>query len=288
MFAGFPRTGSQFIQKCLRLHPEIEYVVKPRFFNDDESYSRGPSYYRSLFSHCSVDKLIGEGDEHYLSGEARFADPLAIADRIHYVLPHARILICIRNQVDFLLSGFRYWKRSGISASFAAFMEGWPEDGIAFAQMADFYPYVLRYTSLFGKDNVKVLCHEDLVRSGCDFLEDVFSYLGVSPTCATGILGQLSTYRDVNPAPSRTLSRLFDLANALRMKNPGMWRWVFPIRLYRSLAAMEYRLFGSAAQDFRATLSAEEMAMIHRRYGQSNAGLASLLGVDLQSKGYPL
>lgn len=288
VFAGFPRTGSQFIQKCFQLHPEIDYTAKPRFFNDDESYSRGTGYYRSLFSHCSGDKLIGEGDEHYLSKETRFADPMAIAERIHSVLPHATIIICIRNQVDFLLSGFRYWKRSGISASFFSFMQGWPDEGIAFAEIAHFHPYLARYISLFGRKRVKVVFHEDLADGDQGFLEDLFSSLGVSPTCSAEILGGLSTYHDVNPAPSRMLSRLLDLTNALRMKNPGALRWVFPIRLYRSLATLEYKLFGSSARDFRAALSAQETEMIRRRYSEGNIELSSLLDVDLKAKGYPV
>ena len=288
VFAGFPRTGSQFVQKCLQLHPEIDYCVKPRFFNDDESYARGLDYYQSMFSDYSVDKVIGEGDEHYLSKEARFADPLAIAERIHAVLPHAKIVICIRNQIDFLLSGFRYWKRSGISAPFSSFMRGWPEEGVAFAKIADFCPYVVKYIALFGKENVKIMFHEDLADSDHAFLEDLFSFLGVAPSAAAKILGKLSAYHDVNPAPSRTLSRLFDLANALRMKNPGALRWVFPIRLYRSLSTLEYKLFGSSARDFRALLSAQETEMIRRRYSEGNIELSSLLDVDLKAKGYPV
>jgi hypothetical protein len=48
------------------------------------------------------------------------------------------------------------------------------------------------------------------------------------------------------------------------MRKPGGFRWVFPIRLYRFLATLELRLFGSSAVDYRATLSADELEMIRR------------------------
>ncbi len=287
VFAGFPRTGSQFIQKCLQTHPEIDYRAKPRFFNVDKSYFRGPDYYRSLLAYGATDKLLGEGDEHYLSKEARFADPLVITERIHDLVPEAKILICIRSQVDFLLSGFRLWKRSGLTASFSCFMQGWPEQGVAFAEIADFYPYVAKYVSLFGEENVKVLLHEDLVDDQGAFLTSIFTFLGVSADCVSQVLAQV-TYRDVNPAPSRTLSRVLDLTNTVRMKNPGLFRWIFPVRLYKVLTAIEYRLLGSSAHDFRSVLSAEEIEMIRQRYAPGNIELSQLLGSDLKTKGYPV
>ena len=288
VFAGFPRTGSQFIQRALQLHPEIDYRPKPRYFNVDANFARGEGYYASLFSDCARGKLIGEGDEHYLSKEPRFADPMAIAGRVHALLPHAKILICIRDQVDFLLSGFRLWKRSGLSAPFPSYMAGWPEDGVAFAQIADFCPYIARYISLFGRDRVKVVLHEDLVADESAFLRSIYSFLDVSTAPTVEILRQMSVYRDVNPAPSRFLSRVFDVTNSIRMKSPRVYRWVFPIRLYRMLAALEYRLFGSSADSYRATLSAAEVAEIHRRYGPGNVELGRLLDVDLGSRGYPV
>jgi hypothetical protein len=288
IFSGFPRTGSQFTQQCLQLHPEIDYLSKPRFFNDDESYAKGMSHYASLLSGCSEEKLIGEGDEHYLSWEPRFAEPMVIAERVHAVLPQAKILICIRNQVDFLLSGFRLWKRSGISAPFASYMKGWPEDGVAFARIADFYPFVSKYISLFGDENVKVLLYEDLATDEASFLQDIFSFLGVSTAFTNEILGQLTAYHHVNPAPSRKLSRVFDFTNSIRMKNPRAFRWIFPIRLYRWLASVDYKLFGSGADGFRATLSVEEIEEINQRYGPGNQKLSRLLDIDLEARGYPV
>ena len=288
VFAGFPRTGSQFTMRCLRLHPEIDFVPKPRFFVVDANYAKGPAHYGGLFARCSEARLIGEGDEHYLSGEPRFADPFVVAERIHAVVPDARILITIRNQVDFLLSGFRYWKRSGLSAPFSDFMNGWPEDGVAFARIADFHPFVLRYVTLFGPDRVHVQLHEDLARDVRSFLGGMYSFLGVSTECIDEVTAQISAYTDVNPAPSRVLSRLLDLANSIRMRNPRRYRWIFPVRLYRLLATTEYRLFGSSASGYRQTLSEDETQAIRARYGQGNRQLSRLLGMDLEAAGYPV
>ena len=285
VFAGFPRTGSQFIQRALQLHPEID---KPRYFNRDADFARGADYYASLFSDCGSGKLIGEGDEHYLSKEPRFADPIAIAERIHTHLPQAKILICIRNQVDFLLSGFRMWKRSGLGAPFASYMAGWPEDGVAFAQIADFCPYIAKHISLFSRDRVKVVLHEDLAADESVFLSSIYTFLDVSTAPTAGILSQMTAYGDVNPAPSRYLSRILDVTNSIRMKSPGVFRWVFPIRLYRLLAALEYRLFGPSADSYRTTLSDAQIEEIRRRYGPGNVELGRLLGIDLGSRGYPV
>jgi hypothetical protein len=167
-------------------------------------------------------------------------------------------------------------------------MAGWPADGVAFAQIADFCPYVARHISLFGRDRVKVVLHEDLVADESAFLRNIYKFLDVSTAPTPEILGQMTTYRDVNPAPSRLLSRIFDVTNSIRMKRPSVFRWVFPIRLYRSLAALEYRLFGPSADSYRTTLSDAEVEEIRRRYGPGNVELSRLLGIDLGSRGYPV
>lgn len=292
IFPGFPRTGSQFIQRNLQRHPEIAYVFKPRFFNLDEAYAQGPAHYRRLLEaraeKADAGLLFGEGDEHYLSGEGRFASPSVIAERMHAVLPGARILICIRNQYDFLLSGFRYWKRCGISAPFDDFMAGWPEGGIPFAEIADFHPILQEYVTLFGRDRVGVFLHEDLADDETAFLASIMRFLDVSTDCVGELLAEATPYKYINPAPSRRLGRIFDAANALRMRNPQVWRWVFPVRLYRSLTALEYRLFGPSAEGYRATLTEAENEAIRQRYAPGNRELAQLLGIDLAGRGYPV
>lgn len=274
--------------KCLHLHPQVYFKAKPRFFNFDEEYAKGTAYYAGFFEDAASQQVVGEGDEHYLSGEARFATPSVIAQRIHDVVPEARILICIRNQVDFLLSGYRYWKRSGITASFDEFMDGWPKEGVAFAAIADFQPLIQQYIELFGADQVHVVLHEEFSADNAAFLRDLFSWLQVDTEPVADILSQTSVYTDVNPSPSSWLARALGVANSYRMRNPGLYRWIFPVRAYRAITVLEYRLFGSRAQESRRLLTDEQRQAIATRYAPGNRRLSELLGIDLGAHGYPV
>ena len=104
---GAPRSGTTWIARNLREHPEICLSKKKElhFFDRDENYERGIAYYESFFTRCSEQQhAIGEATPDYIHV------PVA-AKRIKEHLPHAKLIVSLRNPRDRVYS--RDWNARG-------------------------------------------------------------------------------------------------------------------------------------------------------------------------------
>ncbi len=117
---GLPKTGTTFIQnEVLEKSDQIFYVGRPytqegRAFNmiqycDDTLYDEA-----AVRDEINALKRRAEGRKIVISDEMLAGSPLfgfrnrsSIARRLHRYFPDARIVVCLRNQVDILASYFR-------------------------------------------------------------------------------------------------------------------------------------------------------------------------------------
>jgi hypothetical protein len=105
-----------------------------------------------------------------------------IADRIHFVVPGAKILIVIRNQISWLNSVLNHYK-AGVDAEkitdFTASLEG------KYVLRAGMYDLVVdKYFKLFGRDRVHIMLLEDL--GSKEAIRDLNEFLDIS---CTGTIG---------------------------------------------------------------------------------------------------
>ena len=77
-------------------------VKEPHFFSDDERWARGVDWYQALFEGC--DGVTGEASASY--SDAANAD--VVVDRMHQIVPGARILFALRDPVARMRSHFRH------------------------------------------------------------------------------------------------------------------------------------------------------------------------------------
>lgn len=173
---GFPKTASTWLQDFFSSHPEICFVLKPKFFQRDDYFKKGKEFYLSLFQSERGHKITGEGDETYSVGGHSSFD--GIAQRIHQTLPEAKIIIVIRNQVDWLSSLYKHKVRKGRPWSFKKFLNS--SSGKEYIS-AGFYSTTLElYFKLFGRENVLVLFYEELENNPSEFLNKISNFLGIS------------------------------------------------------------------------------------------------------------
>src|ERR1043166_6011740 len=95
---GVPKAGTTWLAKCLGDHPEVfmAAVKEVDFFKYPDFTEKIPLY-ASHFAGSEGCKAIGEFTVRY------FALP-GVPQRVRQLLPNARLLLCLRNPVDQVVS----------------------------------------------------------------------------------------------------------------------------------------------------------------------------------------
>ena len=215
-------------------------------------------------------------------------DSKEIAERLHAVFPHARILIVLREQRAALVSLYRRYVRDGGVESLRRFCR---RPGFGSKQLGSFdfshlaYDRLVRcYQELFGGDRVLVLTHERLVRDPREFVARIAGFAGATAPrdldahaarrghCGLTLLlkrpANLIACRSGHNPGSLIESELAARANArcFDMLDAAMPEWV------------------RRASDSRFRLASERL--VGDRYARSNRLTATLTGLDLGSLGY--
>jgi hypothetical protein len=195
---GYPKAASTFIVKFLEKHSEItiDHYRLTALLRSTNTFALTEKPCPNKI-HVSKDENIAEAV--CVVGEASkwqrylyvpdgwdsvkndvVIDPCEAACRLHKVHPDAKVLIVIREQVDWLQSVYKYvisqlpWNRR----SFAHYCT--TPSAIALLQAGHFDQTIRAYAELFGIDRVGVLRFEDIVRAPKRFAAQLCSFLGVS------------------------------------------------------------------------------------------------------------
>jgi len=197
---GATRGGTTSLHHHLQSHPDIfmSAAKEPSFFafagHEKPQWRAWATFaphfvldeaaYRGLFARAGT-RLAGEASTAYLDS------PVA-PERIRAAVPHARILISLRDPVDCFVSRIRALTALGIR---------WPDlhravldcdEGVGPEEFF-YYRYhdpVARYLTLFGRDRVKILLFDDLAADAAATVRDVFAFLGVDPAHTPPRIGE--------------------------------------------------------------------------------------------------
>ena len=107
-------------------------------------------------------------------------DPFASASRIQRTYPNVKILLTIREQVDWLHSAYKYSMPAlpGRQRAFSDFC--CTPTGIAYLQAGHFDQTIRAYVHVFGSDRVRVLRFEDITRAPKRFVAELCAFLEIS------------------------------------------------------------------------------------------------------------
>jgi len=105
VLVGPGKAGTTWLAQCLRDHPEVFITIETNYLAD--YIHLGIEYWRSRFDYRSGDeKLLGEHSNWYFSYEN-------IPKKLAELNPNLKILICVRDPVDRILSAYRHDLRWG-------------------------------------------------------------------------------------------------------------------------------------------------------------------------------
>lgn len=174
---GAMKTGSTSLNSYLKSHPDVfmSEIKEPGYFVKEIAWDKGEDWYLSLFEKVHNEKIIGEASTHY----TKLPKYKGVLERIKKFNPDMKFVYVMRDPVKRTIS--HYWHNVRI----------WDErrDPLTAVQKKgdylDFSYYAMQlkpYFELFGKENVYILTHEEMISSPVETLHKIFQWLGVDST----------------------------------------------------------------------------------------------------------
>lgn len=186
---GAAKSGTTSVAEMLKQHKDVfvPYYKEPFFFIDDYGINSEKEY-NQLYSSAAGYKFLVDASTGYLSDEKA-------PNRLFSYNPSCKILIILRNPIDFCFSYWKYMRANGLekndfstaisdeiqsyrkSEEFRRSSEQWP-DNYLYKERAKYYTQVKRYIDIFGRDSVKVILFEELI-SNQEIINEIFEFLSL-------------------------------------------------------------------------------------------------------------
>lgn len=184
---GAPKAGTTSLYFYLREIPEIYMspIKEPHYFAPtaptDLQIISDKKKYLNLFQGVKNQVAIGEASVYYL------LDPKS-PFLIHEVVPHARIIMILRDPVERAFSHYLLYTR--IIENIVPFHEmirmnldsdnKYATSSRAILECGFYSEQVKRYLEVFGRDQVKILVFEEFILDPKKKVEEVLKFLGVN------------------------------------------------------------------------------------------------------------
>jgi hypothetical protein len=279
---GAAKGGSTTIHDVLSRHPDIFLPQQKElhFFDSDENFYQGASWYESHFGGASEGMLLGEVTPAYMSYETA-------PTRIEAVLGQdVKLIFTLREPVARAYSEFLHNRRRG-------FFEGefkdainwefkrtnlsqWEKRKYSFISRGLYARQISRFLERFPRENMFfIILEEDLGENSPATFERLFRFLGVDPIDIDSIPRSNKAYEP----RSMGLQKLLFMDNALKRTLRRVVRGgALRRRVRLRLAAWNSRKGASPV------LSRDEIVALQEKYFASDIqALQVLLGRDLSA-----
>lgn len=267
LFIGADKCGSTWIFDYLIRHPQAFVPPSKDLYFFDRFFNRGQLWYERKFDEAQDNHLaVGEVCHDYLFSEDA-------AKRICDLYPDIKIVACIRQPVDRLISQFLYLRRSGLAPSeINAAVDEIPRivDNSCYAK------HLAHYFHNFPRKSIKVLRFENLSGSPSNFSRQLTTFLGISHIEPVR-LGLTGRSRPATAARSLILSKALKMA-ADRVRAAGFEDWVGKAKSNSAISRMLYRELKDI--DGRPRLSGEQRTRVLDLLQSDLCVLESLLQED--------
>ncbi|WOA33077.1 sulfotransferase domain-containing protein [Alloalcanivorax xenomutans] len=186
---GAPKCGTTALVDTIKVHPDIFIpdVKEPHFFCFDwpefQRYSNIGSY-SSIFKEGRIN---GDASVWYLYSDAA---PL----EIYKYNPKAKIIVCLRepekmiaslhNQLVFSAREVepvfeKAWNRTAEQIEQIDKKRCLVHKHLDYKNIGSFHQYLKRWEDVFGKESIKIVFMDELIKNPSGILEDIFSFLSV-------------------------------------------------------------------------------------------------------------
>lgn len=191
LYIGASKAGSTWLFECMRAHPEVFIPVAKDIQYFDHQYDKGLEWYFSFFKKATSYKAIGELSHDY------FLYP-EVASRIVETLPEVKMICCLREPVDKMISSYKYAKNIYLdqSVSFEEFifedmsnkMTTTTRKHTLTVQSAQYFQNLLPYYDRFPADNILVLFFDEIKSNPAAMMRKIFAFLQVDESFVPPLL----------------------------------------------------------------------------------------------------
>ena len=297
---GYSKAASTWLQAFLSRQNDVFIVQKTSFFSPlkSERYLEGASAYSKWFAGAEGKRVVLESDEHMIMpfhhqelhcASTSLKAVETIARRIKTVLPQAKVILCIRNQLDMILSRYTQYIIQGGKADAGEFLHQLVFDNDGYLEYMDYrYSRVIDLLhEVFGKNNVLVLLQEQLKRAPQAVLQALSAFLQIDFSNPG-----FRKMKTSNAAPSsigtqilRRVNRLLvreveTLDSRTRTKGPYLLWYL----MTRSIRILDNWLIRSKKKG--DLFAREDRRKIMQLFAEDNLKLGALLGIPIAELGY--
>jgi hypothetical protein len=191
---GAPKCGTTALANYLEQSDSIFFHRKEiHYFGTDLKFNRPRvdlETYNQKTKELGEKGLVGDASVYYLASSTA-------ALEIYKTNPEAKIIICLRNPVDFMLSlhaqllsnvdenerDFKTALKLEPSRNLGKNIPWYahPVHALFYRKMAGFSEQVKRYLDLFDAKNVKIVLLDDLANNTFETVKDVYAFLETDP-----------------------------------------------------------------------------------------------------------
>ncbi|MEQ9188621.1 MAG: sulfotransferase [Cryomorphaceae bacterium] len=298
---GAPKAGTTTINSILAQHPAfyMSDIKEPGFFctdlieESDAFHGRGDKFFKFRTKDQYLS-LFSASEDHVYRGEAssKYLFSKAAANNIHAFNPSAKIIILIREPIDFLRSyhaqclidlvendasfasaiGKEDERRAGNSIPRTCVVPSY----LLYTELATFSHQIKRYLDAFPKENVKVLLYDDLREKENALLVELEFFLSLKA-------GSLAPVGVQNKGRSIQYPSLYTSMKRLSKSNVvQQWTKRIPKAQKRAIAKAFLGVnFGPKSHE---PMSDELLARLRQHFNPEVTALSELLGKDLHQR----
>jgi len=185
---GAPRCGTTWVSAILKQHPEIDFArsKETNYYLSEQApvrkenikFSRRTNLKEYKRQFKNNGNIKGEFSIYYLYDEASLR-------KIKKDNPDVKILICIRDTIDFLYSCYKFDKTSNMQKSipdnFIKAVESNKIYDLLHKERAYFFKYIEKVYKIFSKENILIIDLKNIKKEPKKTAKKIYKYLEVNP-----------------------------------------------------------------------------------------------------------
>ena len=286
MGIGAPKCGTTWLFYALGQHPDIclSEPKEPRYFSrtdfctpsshgnneplaSDRNELTDLAWYARHYRHCGPDSVKGEFSTDYMYNECAPA-------RIHRYFPNIKLLVCLRNPVDWAYSWYSARRDYYKGTTFQTFEDQLDYDP-GFLYVGYYAKYLKNYLTYFAKEQIKIIQFDDIARQPEQTLRDLFRFLALDPEVPL----------DLSLVPRNTTKRSRFVSPVPLMKWFSAWmiehNQAKLLRKIRNLGLDNMILRLTTVDSTREPMNQQTRERLQQLYSDEIDELESLFGLDL-------
>ena len=231
---GTQKGGTTTLHRLLDQHPAIHLPACKEVHYFDQNYDKGQSWYSEQFQAAQPGQRCGDITPFYLFHPD-------VPERIHRLLPHARLIVLLRDPVERAISQLFHARKRGFEPlepadAFAAESQRLAS-GAAYSLQKHSYlsrsrylEQLDRYEALFPGDQLLILRSEDLFSTPERIWQELLSFLELKPMDWPGGLPRANAGDGlgdrIDPALRQHLrQQLAETVAGVRSRYGITWEW---------------------------------------------------------------